>query len=858
MADFEVKENINLGGNQIKNGGFEVVASLPTAPNNFIGRQVTYQGRIYIWDGSVWKCDSDTLGGKPYTDFYGNFESSVLPILNQQRTNLGNPSVFETSVIDAQFSNQIQFFDINYTNFERSNDGINFNTASDITDTQKKKLFAGTSQANLPIIEIPRGTYLRITLESISYRYLNMLYLYYENRGGVSQIKIEKYSLYSETWVDVIDYQSFGSYPAHSVVRHNSIPFRNYNSTSHYSKVRLTIKTSEDTTGTALTHRLFYIEWYGGYPAGRRTIYYNDENKNAFFPASVQSNETINFDTNNIEPTQSGTTTKTSTWLWQYLTQSVNFIWLKLKDLFPTTQATTHNYIPKIDNANKKLVKSNIQDDGSRVQIDSPLRVNNNIYYDVAFLKGGGTGIIKIKTPWTEVSDTNNTMSIIEIDIRDHSSEKAAKLTIYFYVYNSIGNFYRTWATLIGDLPSKVIKTCYDPTNKCILIGEPTTVWSNLVINVSKVINGFNRTLDDSVGWDISYITDTSSYTGIISIKHINKGLDADLLDGKHASDFATSTHTHDGAYSTTDTKNTAGATNTSSKIYLVGSTEQTANPQTYTHDTVYVDVDGNLYSGNSKTITNSDLETNQLYPPTLNPVWTILKSNNSSSGIVVTTSAITLEYGYKPSATVQAKWTQPSGYSTPERSDGLCGIYTIPNQLAINTNTSPAANIPYATYFDPVYPTVPSKSVTVWTIYANKKGITVSGNKLIMPVGEVSVNALLSVIYQLPIYYGVVTNNSLTEIIIKALPSSMKDCAISSKTFSPNINASDLQYWVYAYPSAWGVLSNLSNADGDWTAAFTTGLINIVSSNTLLTTEYRYYITVNKGAFKNKILNFS
>lgn len=44
-----------------------------------------------------------------------------------------------------------------------------------------------------------------------------------------------------------------------------------------------------------------------------------------------------------------------------------------------------------------------------------------------------------------------------------------------------------------------------------------------------------------------------------------------------------------------TDTKNTAGASNTSSKIYLVGATSQGANPQTYSHDTVYVDGDGRI-----------------------------------------------------------------------------------------------------------------------------------------------------------------------------------------------------------------------------------------------------------------------
>jgi len=40
--------------------------------------------------------------------------------------------------------------------------------------------------------------------------------------------------------------------------------------------------------------------------------------------------------------------------------------------------------------------------------------------------------------------------------------------------------------------------------------------------------------------------------------------------------------------YVTTDTKNTTGSTDTSSKIYLIGATSQAANPQTYSDDEVY------------------------------------------------------------------------------------------------------------------------------------------------------------------------------------------------------------------------------------------------------------------------------
>lgn len=53
-----------------------------------------------------------------------------------------------------------------------------------------------------------------------------------------------------------------------------------------------------------------------------------------------------------------------------------------------------------------------------------------------------------------------------------------------------------------------------------------------------------------------------------------------------------------------TDTKNTAGSTDTSSKIFLVGATSQAANPQTYSHDTAYVGTDGCLYSGGAKVLT--------------------------------------------------------------------------------------------------------------------------------------------------------------------------------------------------------------------------------------------------------------
>lgn len=50
-----------------------------------------------------------------------------------------------------------------------------------------------------------------------------------------------------------------------------------------------------------------------------------------------------------------------------------------------------------------------------------------------------------------------------------------------------------------------------------------------------------------------------------------------------------------------TNTTNTTGASNTSSKIFLIGATSQSSAVQTYSHDTAYVGTDGCLYSNNTK-----------------------------------------------------------------------------------------------------------------------------------------------------------------------------------------------------------------------------------------------------------------
>lgn len=67
---------------------------------------------------------------------------------------------------------------------------------------------------------------------------------------------------------------------------------------------------------------------------------------------------------------------------------------------------------------------------------------------------------------------------------------------------------------------------------------------------------------------------------------------------------------------SDTNTTTTTGASNTSSKIYLVGAISQSSAPTTYSHDTVYVGTDGHLYSNSKQAVNLSDSQalTNKTY----------------------------------------------------------------------------------------------------------------------------------------------------------------------------------------------------------------------------------------------------
>lgn len=176
---------------------------------------------------------------------------------------------------------------------------------------------------------------------------------------------------------------------------------------------------------------------------------------------------------------------------------------------------------------------------------------------------------------------------------------------------------------------------------------------------------------------------------------------------------FASTDHTH----------TTVRSSNTSSKIFLVGTTTQSANATAYSHDTAYVGTDGHLYSNSSKVFS-------QTYAPEayltwggnaisggVGPIGAALSSEHSANRLAfLNPNALSLEYSTDAGATwTPATWSDQDKIQhvtttsdikiggdvkpvtashctrmTIAAQDGTnCYVYTRPRKLLIYCNTS-------------------------------------------------------------------------------------------------------------------------------------------------------------------------
>lgn len=188
---------------------------------------------------------------------------------------------------------------------------------------------------------------------------------------------------------------------------------------------------------------------------------------------------------------------------------------------------------------------------------------------------------------------------------------------------NNYSTIMANWNVIQTNLTSAVVAASGTSANKLAMFSGATTITnaalSDLGATPSKIVvldgsnNAYSRTVDELrsdmgiaagatnvttntvAGW--GYTKNTGTVTSVaVKINGTVKG----TVTGSGTIDLGSGYLT-----SYTDTKNTAGSINTSSKIFLIGATEQAANPQTYSNSNVYV-TNGLLFAPQIQTGTAS------------------------------------------------------------------------------------------------------------------------------------------------------------------------------------------------------------------------------------------------------------
>lgn len=205
------------------------------------------------------------------------------------------------------------------------------------------------------------------------------------------------------------------------------------------------------------------------------------------------------------------------------------------------------------------------------------------------------SGQMFVNVPWTD-TDTNTHYKAVPHAGTSSSTSATATSNGSTYI-NIVENGSRSGGINIKGSGATTVTS--DANGVITINSTDTNTDTNTTYSLSGALNGntFVNTLTPSSG------SNTTATVPAMTAASSSSAGKAGLVPAP-ASGKQTSFLRGDGTWvvpSDTDTKNTTGSTDTSSKIFLVGATSQAANPQTYSHDTAYVGTDGCLYSNSTK-----------------------------------------------------------------------------------------------------------------------------------------------------------------------------------------------------------------------------------------------------------------
>ena len=139
-------------------------------------------------------------------------------------------------------------------------------------------------------------------------------------------------------------------------------------------------------------------------------------------------------------------------------------------------------------------------------------RVIDNVLTSYVSQNSDVTGTLKITMPF----GWNNTMMTVEISIFSYTGHSNSKYIVSGYNYNSTSSGWCNEGASVFGTYKGAARLAYDGSKCCILIGTTTSIWYYPRVTIDKVtIHYSGYTAAWEKGWEVSFITDESSITGI-------------------------------------------------------------------------------------------------------------------------------------------------------------------------------------------------------------------------------------------------------------------------------------------------------------------------------------------------------
>lgn len=465
----------------------------------------------------------------------------------------GNYGCLDACLMDELGANRLQFIKASALTVEYSRDGGSTWTDYGATDAQKQQIFAqggglaiGKADSTNKATEHPGEYQLRITINTGAanvYTYLNKFVIYVSTNGSANCVcKIQKAFQSTPTeFVDHTDWVGITGWSGYNVINCSAFPTYGNTASSQYGRVRFIFKdgTGGNTNYPGLS--IIQIKGFGGVGWGTPStmaktghLYAYDEAQNAVFPGNVSVG------------TQVTTTAPSSA-------TSVNRITI----------------IPYYHTGGPWYIAS--KDDSSNAYIT--FRYGNN---EVASIKH--TGLIT----------ANGFSGPLTGNVTGNCSGSAG--SVAWGNVTGKPNTYPPEAHGHGLLHSDFTTTVANTTED--------SGWSM----INSTYNGFLlksiRFNQNAPSWSVGNFGagicfGGSDTKGVMSVAYGSPSIK--IAGGNQTKPQwwigltgTTGTTYNLSNFVTSDTKNTAGSTDTSSKIFLIGATSQAANPQTYSDNEVY------------------------------------------------------------------------------------------------------------------------------------------------------------------------------------------------------------------------------------------------------------------------------